>query len=809
MATRADRPLGTYRQKRDFAATPEPRGRRSGPRKRLRFVVQRHEARALHYDLRLEWGGVLKSWAVPKGPSLNPGDRRLAIEVEDHPLEYRRFSGTIPKGQYGAGHVMIWDQGTWQPGGDFARGLSGGRIEFTLRGKRLQGAWRLVRIRSRSKQNEWLLSKTDDEFATRSTASAADVHVDPVETRGTVARAPRRITPQLATEVTDVPEGPRWLSELKLDGYRLLVHVDGARVRCYSRNGIDWSKRFSCITDALRSLTLTDTWLDGEVIVADEHGRPDFQKLQQHLEAGEQSGLMLYVFDIPVASGADLRDRPLIERKRILQKTLAGLAGGHVRLLEYLDGFDRMLWKEVCRTDHEGLIIKDADAPYRAGRSRAWLKLKCRRVEDFVIGGFTRRDGGRSDLAALLLGTYNGKRLVFAGRAGTGFNEKTLDTLRRRLQADLRTSAPFDPEPGLRQDERPSWVEPRLVAQVRFAGWTQAGLLRHPVFLALREDREPRDVASARAPAQGEAVRREPRSSLAGPSVTHPTRVVFPEDGITKVQLAAYYEAVTPALWPHLRNRPLSVLRAVAQGKNFFQRHLDDSRAAGFRKVTPPAGSSAGEPYFAATSDAAVPVLAQMGAVELHTWGCHLPRVDRADRLTFDVDPDPSLDWKPLCTAAALIRDFLAELGLESQLKTSGGQGLHVVVPLQGRLPDFETAADFTRRIATHLAHAIPELFTARRGASNRKGRMYIDWQRNQRGATTVAAYSPRWRAGVPVSMPLAWADLGKQDLRGAHFNLRNAVARFHRVGDPWLQHPCKRQTLTARVLRNLDKVAQ
>lgn len=654
MATSADRPLGTYRKKRDFVATPEPRGGRPRPRKRLRFVVQRHEARALHYDVRLEWAGVLKSWAVPKGPSMNPADRRLAIEVEDHPLEYRKFSGSIPKGQYGAGHVMIWDQGTWQPGGDFARGLSSGRIEFTLRGKRLKGGWRLIRLRGRSRQNEWLLLKTDDEVATRSTVAAADVHVDSVETRVALARAPGMIAPQLATDVTHVPDGPRWLSELKLDGYRLLVHVDGATVRCYSRNGLDWSQRFSRIRDTLRTLKLADTWLDGEVIVADEHGRSDFQRLQQHLEAGEQSGMVLYVFDIPVASGADLRDRPLIERKRILQKTLAGLTDSNVRLLEYLDGFDRMLWKELCKTEHEGLIVKDADAPYRAGRTRAWLKLKCRRVEDFVIGGFTRREGGRSDLAALLLGTYSGKRLVFAGRAGTGFDENTLDSLRRRLQADIRTTPPFDPEPALRHDERPSWVEPRLVAQVRFAGWTQAGLLRHPVFLALREDRAPRNVTSARITPKGGPVRKKPRTSIDGPSVTHPTRVVFPEDGITKVQLAAYYEAVAPALWPHLRSRPLSVLRSVAHGKNFFQRHLDDAAAAGFRKVAPPAGSSAAKPYFAATSAAAVSVLAQMGAVELHTWGSRIPRVDLADRLTFDVDPDPSLEWQPVCTAAAL-----------------------------------------------------------------------------------------------------------------------------------------------------------
>lgn len=806
MMTSSGRTLGAYRRKRDFDATPEPRGVSPGTRKQLRFVVQRHEARALHYDFRLEWAGVLKSWAVPKGPSMNPADKRLAIEVEDHPLEYRKFSGTIPKGQYGAGHVMIWDQGTWQPGGDFAQGLSDGRIEFTLRGKRLKGEWRLIRLRSRSNKNEWLLLKKHDEYATRSAVTAADVHVDPVEAH---ARAPGKITPQLATEVTAIPDGPRWLSELKLDGYRLLVHVDGATVRCYSRNGIDWSKRFSRIGATLRSLKLADTWLDGEVIAADEQGRSDFQRVQQHLEAADQTGLMLYVFDIPVASGADLRDRPLIERKRILQKTLAGLTDGNVRLLEYIDGFDRLLWKELCRTDHEGLIVKDADAPYRAGRSRAWLKLKCRRAEEFVIGGFTRRAGGRTGLTSLLLGTYHGKRLLFVGRAGTGFNENSLSSLRRRLQEDLRKTSPFDPEPALRHDERPSWVEPRLVAQVRFAGWTQAGLLRHPVFLALREDREPRDVTPARTTPQRGAVRKKPRTSTAGPSVTHPTRVVFPEDGVTKVQLAAYYDAIRPGLWPHLRARPLSVLRSVAQGKNFFQRHLDDARAAGFRKISPPAGSSAAEPYFAATSVAAVSVLAQMGAVELHTWGSRVPRVDLADRLTFDVDPDPALDWTAVCSAAALIRDFLAALGLESQLKTSGGQGLHVVVPLQGKLPDFATAADFTRKIATHFAHAIPELFTAKRGAANRKGRMYIDWQRNQRGATTVAAYSPRWRAGVPVSMPLAWSDLGKQDLRGSHFNLRNAVARYHRLGDPWIKHPCKRQTLTARVLRNLAKLSQ
>lgn len=809
MAARAGRSLRTYRQKRDFRVTPEPHGRRRAARKGLQFVVQRHDARALHYDFRLEWTGVLKSWAVPKGPSMNPADKRLAVAVEDHPLEYGSFSGRIPKGQYGAGEVTIWDRGTWQPEGDFARGLSDGRLDFTLHGKRLKGGWTMVRLRGRSaRKDEWLLIKKDDARATRSAADAAEVHVGPVQRPARSAGRTPEIAPQLATDVTAIPGGTHWYSELKLDGYRVLVHADGSVVRCYSRNGIDWSRRLGRIVASLRSLKLADTWLDGEVVVPDEQGRCDFQQLQRHFEDGDEASLTLYVFDILVASGEDLRDRPLSDRKRLLQKTLSALAAGNVRLLDYVDGFEPTLWKEVCRTDHEGLVVKDADAPYRAGRNRAWLKLKCRRSDEFVIGGFTRRAGGRSTLTSLLLGTFRDGRLVFAGRAGTGFDERNLVSLQRRLRPTLRKTSPFDPVPVLRRDERPCWVEPRLVAQVRYAGWTQSGLLRQPVFLALREDRDPADVGSTKPTGALALAPKQVRKRKDATALTHPTRVVFPEDGITKEQLGAYYDAVSPALWPHLRGRPLSVLRSVAPGKNFVQRHLDDAKATGFRMVPPPEGSSADEPYFAAASPEAVGFLAQMGAVELHTWGSRTPRVDRADRLTFDIDPDPSLEWQPVSSAAVLIRDFLAELGLQSRLKTSGGKGLHVVVPLEGRLPDFEVAALFARTVAGHLARTIPELFTAKRGAGNRKGRMYIDWQRNQSGATTVSAYSPRWRQGVPVSMPLAWSDLGAQDLRGAHFNLRNAVARFHRLGDPWRKHPCKPQTLTAGILRKLGRLS-
>jgi bifunctional non-homologous end joining protein LigD len=856
--------LQRYRAKRDFGRTPEPAGAERASAEQLEFVIQRHHARRLHYDFRLEWGGVLKSWAVPKGPSLDPAEKRLAVQVEDHPYEYRTFSGDIPAGEYGAGHVVIWDRGHWTPEGDVDAGLARGKLDFRLDGERLHGRWSLVRLkgdedRAGGKPN-WLLLKRRDEHALRDPGGpdVTELHTDPVPgteprpgavwssktgrsgpsdagakkpvRRRPKAGPPRFIEPQLATAVEAVPTSGHWLTELKFDGYRILVHVDGETVHCYTRRGHDWTQRMPGVASTLAGCGLRDSWLDGELVALDERGMPQFQRLQQALdpESGEERPRLM-VFDALQLFGADLRARPQRERKRLLQQALAKLPRqGEVRLVDYVDGDSAALRAQACTEGFEGVILKDADAEYRSGRNRAWLKLKCRREQEFVIAGYTRTAAGRSTLTSLVLGYHDdGGRLRFAGRAGTGFTESQLDDLRRRLDALATPKPPFDETPPLRRTERAVWVRPELVAQVRFAEWTESGLLRQPLFLGLREDLDVRNVrrepdagvgaatksksrtgAKARAAAPrktrtGTTTSQKARATRSTVTLTHPQRVLFPTDGVTKQQLAAYYEAVAPVLWPHLKSRPLSLVRATGTpGRVFFQRHVEGDADGALKPVHIP--SSDEEPYFVCRSEDAVPQLAQFGAVELHTWGSLMPRPERADRLTFDLDPDPTLPWERVREAATLVRELLQELGLQSLLKTSGGAGLHVVVPLQ-RGPPMEAAAAFSRRVAEHLARVIPQRFSARRGAANRQGRIYVDWQRNQFAATTVAAYSPRHRPGVPVSLPIAWDELGPQDLRAAHFNLRNVAARIAEQGDAWGADMQMKQSLTQRVIDRLE----
>jgi bifunctional non-homologous end joining protein LigD len=614
-----------------------------------------------------------------------------------------------------------------------------------------------------------------------------------------------------------VPAAGRWLTELKFDGYRILAYVDGDHVQCRTRSGHDWTHRVPAIAAALRAIGLQDSWLDGELIATDANGMPQFQKLQQALDpaSGEQPSLM--VFDALRLLGADLRDKPQRERKRLLQQALANLPrSGPVRLVDFVDGNGATLRERACTQGFEGVILKDADAPYRSGRNRAWLKLKCRREQEFVIGGYTRTAAGRNSLTALLLGYYDDAgRLHFAGRAGTGFSEKQLGGLRRQLDALAQDTSPFADKPGLRRSEQPQWVRPTLVAQVRFAEWTESGILRQPLFLGLREDiaargvrREPdRSESNSGGPVttRSATASRQRRGAVRA-TLTHPERVLFPADGVTKRQLADYYEAIAPVLWPHLRARPLSLVRATSgHGRVFFQRHMDGESIPGLTPVAIPASDE--EPYFVCSSQGSIPLLAQMGAVELHTWGSRMPRPERADRLTFDLDPDPTLPWPKVREAATLVRGLLDELGLRALLKTSGGLGLHIVVPLD-RGPPLEVAAAFSRRVAEHLARLVPQRFSAKRGAANRQGRVYVDWQRNQFAATTVAAYSPRHRPGVPVSLPIGWDELGRQDIRAAHFNLRNVVARIAERGDAWRDQPPQRQTLTRRVIDRLEAAA-
>ena len=847
--------LKRYAHKRDFKKTAEPapggetgktRARRTAATRtaQLIFVVQKHAARRLHWDFRLEWQGTLRSWAVPKGPSLDPNDKRLAVEVEDHPISYAKFAGDIPKGQYGGGHVDIWDNGTWEPVGDFTKQLAKGHLEFLLHGKKLNGKWHLVRTRMQGKQPQWLLMKSNDDAAR--TGADADVidagHADeaqrvprprarppakksspdaaprPRSTRSSGTRGsalPASIAPQLATLVDEVPGDEGWVYELKYDGVRLLCRCDGDDVRCISRNGIDWTHKSGPIVEALAKLKLSGAWVDGELIVIDPNGRSDFSLLQHILEQQRLDELQFCVFDLLYWNGEDLRDLPLAQRKARLDAAFARLpADGPVRLADQIHSDSGALIARVCNQHLEGLIAKKIDSPYVGGRSANWLKIKCHREQEFVVGGAAYLPGrGTGTFSSLLVGVRSGKgSLRYAGRVGGGFSADERREWHERVQKLARKDSPFDQLPDKRSGEIWHWMKPELVIQVAFADWTQGGILRQPRYLGLRQDRDPKTVtreepahtddvvrkdgagpanrqksrSRVRGAKSGNASRRgEGAAELGGQRLTHPERVLYPHDGITKLQLAEYFAAVGVAAMPHYQDRPLSILRNTHGSKPFFQKHFLEESGAGLRVVQIP-NADKDPDFVVCESPEGLLHLAQVGAVELHSWGAIMPKPTHADRLTFDLDPGAELPYPPLRDAALAIRKLMQDQGLESWVKTTGGKGLHVVVPLGRPLPDWERAKEYARSVTLFMERLAPTMFTSKTGERNRKKKIFIDYLRNGFGATAVAAFSPRWRAGVGVSTPVSWDEID-DDIRGTHFNIHNVPDRVARQRkDPW-----------------------
>ena len=852
--------LKRYAQKRDFAKTAEPSSKARGSRagKRLIFVVQKHAARRLHWDFRLEWQGTLRSWAVPKGPSLDPADKRLAVEVEDHPIAYAKFEGDIPKGQYGGGHVDIWDNGTWEPVGDLKKQLAKGHLEFLLHGKKLNGKWHLVRTRMQGKQPQWLLMKSNDEAAR--IGADADVidagHADEpqrVPARGTKPAAkkakptgapkprsarssgtrggalPASIAPQLATLVDRVPGDEGWVYELKYDGVRLLCRCDGDDVRCISRNGIDWTHKVAPIVDALAKLDLSGAWIDGELIVTDPNGRSDFSLLQHILEQGRIEELQFCIFDLLYWNGEDLRDLPLAQRKTRLDTAFARLpAKGPLRLADQIHSDSSALITRVCNQHLEGLIAKKNDSTYVGGRSANWLKIKCHREQEFVVGGAAYLPGrGTGTFSSLLVGVRSGKnKLRYAGRVGGGFSADERGEWHARVQKLERKDSPFDQLPDKRSGEIWHWMKPELVIQVAFADWTHGGILRQPRYLGLRQDRDPKTVireepahteevvgkktskpaASRRKPARGatgETRAKDGETQVSGQRLTHPDRVLYPHDGVTKLQLAEYFAAVGEAAMPHYKDRPLSILRNTHGSKPFFQKHFLEESSAGLRVVQIP-NADKDPDFVVCESPVGLLHLAQVGAVELHSWGAIMPRPTHADRLTFDLDPGAELAYAPLRDAALAIRRLMKDLGLESWIKTTGGKGLHVVVPLGRPLPDWDTAKEFTRSVTLFMERLAPTMFTSKTGEKNRKKKIFVDYLRNGFGATAVAAFSPRWRPGVGVSTPVAWDEID-DDIRGTHFNLNNVPARIAKQRkDPWKDYWQSNQPLTKTMIKQM-----
>jgi bifunctional non-homologous end joining protein LigD len=845
-APAADAPLASYNAKRDFSITAEPAGvaakrarraRADAKPETLSFVIQKHWASRLHYDFRLELDGVMLSWAVPKGPSFDPALKSMAIHVEDHPVGYSDFEGTIPARQYGAGTVIKWDAGTWEPVGDPRDGLAKGKLLFALHGQKLAGLWELVRISKpgAAKQDQWMLFKkrgdawarpqSEYDVITALPDSVVEKPLGLVEERepervavrkaaavdaasamalATVAPLPKQLSPQLATLAAVAPSGVPWVVENKFDGYRLLARVDGDKVQLFTRNGHNWTARLKNVAQAVAALDLGSAWLDGEIVVMDASGVPDFNALQNSIDNAKTANVVYFVFDLPFHAGQDLRQVPLAARRARLEPLIAQAPGETVRFSQSFDVAPAQMLAAACRLGMEGIIVKRADAPYVSARAETWLKLKCGRRQEFVVIGYTDRAGAPGEVGGLLLG-YHGDdgQLRSAGSVGTGWNAKTGQALQAAL-AKLATGTPaVDPAtvvPG-RWSRRSAggehWVKPQMVVEVAFGEWTPDGNIRHAQFKGVRADKPAKAVTRERsagpaAPPEAPAAAR--RTSV---KVTNPERVIDPSTGLRKVDLVRYYESIADWMLPHLKGRPASLVRAPdgVAGKLFFQKH-DESKLPGLTQLD--ADLWPGHDALLAVDTAhALVSAAQMNVIEFHTWNSLAKNIDRPDRVIFDLDPGEGVSWANLQEAAVLMRTLLTELGLQAWLKTSGGKGLHVVVPLAPRL-DYDTVKDFSQAAVRHMAKVIPSRFVAVAGGGNRVGRIFIDYLRNGHAQTTAAAFSARARPGLGVSMPVSWEQLSslKSGSQWTIATAREYVSFQH--GDPWAGYWKAKQTLTA-----------
>jgi bifunctional non-homologous end joining protein LigD len=882
--------LDTYWKKRDFGRTSEPRGktRRTGAAKDERtFVVQKHAARRLHYDFRLEWDGVLKSWAVPKGPSLDPGEKRLAVETEDHPLEYGDFEGVIPKGEYGGGSVVVWDHGHWVPEGDPQKMYEKGHLTFELEGTKLHGGWHLVRTRGYGKQNSWLLMKRNDAVAKRGSGSElVDQNPESAVSGRTIesvaenpdrlwhsdgrkgksgngkraavsskekkskaeppdpsayagakkAALPDFVEPQLATLVDAAPAGADWLHEIKLDGYRMQVRLDRGKVRMLTRRGHDWSAKMPTLVATLAKLPIERALLDGELVVMRDGGISDFQRLQNSLSEGRDGDCVLYLFDCLYLDGYDVRGVKLLDRKQLLSQCFdaAGAAdSGRLRVSDHIVGQGPKFFERACQLGVEGSVCKRADASYTSGRSKSWLKAKCTARQEFVIGGFSEPAGTRAHLGALLLGVMEDGKLQYAGRVGTGFSDKSLKELRQKLTPLERDKPAFHNPPKGADARDVHWVEPKLVAEVEFAERTADGLVRHASFQGLREDKPANQVRAEhpvpeaaaekgskgrkRAKKAGAADEEdaaasesntEPVSalpSLRSVRLTHPDRVLFPEIHATKKDVALYYAQVAHRMLPHVANRPLMLVRCP-QGQGtpcFHQKHPTQGMPASIKRIEIPESKGTFDTMYVEDAEGLIQLL-QNGALEIHTWGSRVDDVEHPDQITFDLDPDEGLPWAKMIEAARLIEQRLTAVELPCFLKTTGGKGLHIVVPIVPTL-DWDEVKAVCKGFADSLVRAEPAKYLATISKAQRKGKILIDYLRNGRGATAVCAYSTRARPKAPVAMPIEWSELTPK-LRPDQFTIREVPEWVGRERDPWKDFGKRRAKLTAGVQKALAR---
>ena len=795
-----------YNQKRDFKKTLEPEGEMAEPQGHLRFVVQHHMARRDHYDFRLEWDGALLSWAVPKGPSYDPHDKRLAVQVEDHPLDYRHFEGTIPKGEYGGGVVMLWDEGTWEPLSDVETGLRDGSLKFGLNGRRLKGKWALVRMKAKEGETKdnWLLLKEKDQY-TQDADGISEVTTS-VRTGRTMAEIEKgeedkiiknpmsKVDVQLAKLVHTVPEGDDWLYELKYDGYRIVAFVEGNGVRLITRNGNDYTSRFQPVADSLvewangRSMVL-----DGEMVITDAKGRTDFQALQNYMGKPEGKNPTYIAFDLLALDGEDLRSRSLIQRKEALEALMKD-APTNLYYSKHVRGNGKDSFQAACASNLEGIVGKKADSIYSGTRNGDWIKLKCGKRQEFVIGGYTLSEKRSSGVSSLLLGMYMDGELTYVGRAGTGLSETDRASLEEKFESLKRTDSPFRLAPKPRPNERITWLEPQLVAEVQFAEWTEENLLRQASFKGLRTGRDPQSIrmetTAVETPPQSVDTETEKPMQATGNSIqiegvmiTNPGKVLFEDPNVTKEDVVRYYADVSEHMLPYVRNRVLSIVRCPKGVKQscFFKKHPGpDSKGI----VIIPVSNSDGETddYFFIRDASGLISEAQMGTLEFHTWGSRVESLEKPDMMVFDLDPDEGMDLATVRRGVRDIKGVLDELSLVSYLKTSGGKGYHVVVPLQPAAT-WNAFHEFAKRVAEVMEQKWPDRYTSNVRKVNRKNRIFIDWIRNGRGATSIAPYSIRARKGARVSMPIAWDELDAVAPDGV--TMADALTRI-RGGDPW-----------------------
>ena len=884
LSNAVDRQLARYREMRDFSITSEPSGK-SGPTKSrsrsqaLPFVVQKHAASHLHYDFRLGWNGVLKSWAVTKGPSYVVADKRLAVEVEDHPMEYGGFEGIIPKGQYGGGTVMVWDQGSWEPqpiSSDVDEALRSGSLKFILHGEKLKGKWALIRMGGKAaneRKPNWLLIKEHDDFERTSDEPAvtaaepnsvvtrrdldqiADSHDHvwnskdtakgkawyrndnpPPTAKGSAKRSapakpsysarltaalrdapeealPTFISPELAQPASNPPKAVGWVHELKLDGYRIQVRKDEARVRLLTRTGLDWTHRMRPIAQQIKDIPAASAILDGEVVVLGEDGLSSFADLQSAFQEGARKPLTYFAFDLLHLDRHNLRGLPLVDRKALLAQLLQSVDGG-VRFSEHLEADGERVLRKACELGAEGIISKRAASPYVSGRGGDWIKLKCLQEQEFVVGGFTEPSNGSHGIGALLLGYYDAGKFVYAGRTGTGFTEKTHKILRDQLDKLRQTATPFDNPPAEARTGA-IWVKPTLVAQVNFANWTADGVVRHAAFKGLREDMSAREVGREEAvepivPTKPRTTKRashaespevvgeesraisskkgtKPASEHAPIRLTHPDKILDARSQLTKQQIADYYWSIAPFMLPYVADRPLSLVRCPEGTGHpcFFQKHVNHALPPGLKSVdVPDKKTGKVEAYITLLTPEALAGLAQMGVLEIHPWGSKNNDLEHPDLIIFDLDPDEEISWRTLADSAAEVRSYLVDLGLKSFLKSTGGKGLHIVIPIEPK-HDWSAIKQFAHSFALAIEQQRPNLYLSKMSKAARKGRIFVDYLRNERGSTAVAPYSPRARSGTTVALPLSWTDL-KLPERPV-FQVANFEEWQHRLNpNPW-----------------------